>query len=153
MQERLLDLARRTGRTATLELPTRAADPRYSIDVCVRDARHRVLILQEAWNTFGDLGAAVRSTNRKTVEAADLAAAVDDGRPYRVATVWIVRATATNRTLVARYPHIFRTAFPGSSRTWSKALTHGDSPPDGAGLVWLDPATGRISEWRKPGLR
>ena len=66
MQERLLELARATGRTASFELPTRPADPRYSIDVCTGDTRHRVLLIQEAWNTFGDLGAAVRSTNRKT---------------------------------------------------------------------------------------
>jgi hypothetical protein len=153
MQERLLDLARRTGRIATFELPTRAADPRYSIDVCVRDPIHRVLIVQEAWNTFGDLGAAVRSTNRKTAEATDLAAGVDEGTPYRVAVVWVLRSTAANRMLVGRYPHIFRTAFPGSSRSWVRALTDGEAPPDAPGLVWLDPATGRISEWRKPGLR
>jgi transcriptional regulator with XRE-family HTH domain len=150
MQERLLELARATGRTATFELPTRAADPRYSIDVCVRDARHRVLIVHEAWNTFGDLGAAVRSTNRKTAEAADLAVISDDGPPYRVATVWVVRSTAANRALVARYPHIFRTAFPGSSRSWSRALTEGDPPPNTAGLVWLDPAKGLITAWRRP---
>jgi transcriptional regulator with XRE-family HTH domain len=150
MQERLLDLARRTGRTAAFELPTRAADSRYSIDVCVRDARHRVLIVQEAWNTFGDLGAAVRSTNRKTAEATDLAAVVDEGTPYRVAVVWVVRSTAANRMLAARFPHIFRSAFPGSSRSWVRALADGEDPPAAAGLVWLDPATGRISEWRKP---
>jgi transcriptional regulator with XRE-family HTH domain len=37
MQERLLELARATGRRATFELPTRPSDPRHSIDVCVRD--------------------------------------------------------------------------------------------------------------------
>lgn len=150
MQERLLELARATGRTATFELPTRSTSPRYSIDVCVRDPHHRVLIVQEAWNTFGDLGAAIRSTNRKTAEAADLAAIMDDGSRYRVATVWVVRATAANRSLVARYPHIFHSGFPGSSRSWTRALTDGEAPPDAAGLVWLDPETGRISEWRKP---
>ena len=102
VQERLLELARATGRASTFELPTRSRDPRHSIDVCVRDPRHRVLIVQEAWNTFGDLGAAVRSLNRKTAEAADLAAIVDDGPPYRVATVWVVRSTAANRTLIGR---------------------------------------------------
>jgi hypothetical protein len=153
LQERLLELARATGRTATFELPTRSRDPRYSIDVCVRDPRHRVLIVQEAWNTFGDLGAAVRSSNRKTAEATDLAAIVDDGPPYRVATVWVVSSTAANRALLGRYPHVFRAAFPGSSRSWARALTDGDAPPDAAGLVWIDPATGRISEWRQARVR
>ena len=149
MQERLLELARAAGRTGTFELPTRPADPRGSIDVCVRDANQRVLIIHEAWNTFGDIGAAVRSTNRKTAEAADLAA-VDDGPPYRIATVWVVRTTAANRALPSRYPEIFRTTFPGSSRTWASAISSGTEPPPEPGLVWLDPTNGRITEWRKP---
>jgi transcriptional regulator with XRE-family HTH domain len=151
MQERLLQLARATGRTASFELPTRATDPRDSIDVCVRDPRHRVLIIQEAWNTFGDIGAAVRSTNRKGAEAADLAATIDDGPPYRVATVWIVRPTAANRALLARYPGIFGSAFPGSSRAWARALATGSTPPGQPGLVWLDPTSGRLTEWRRSG--
>jgi hypothetical protein len=149
MQERLLALARATGRTASLELPTRPADPRHSIDVCVRDSRNRLLVVQEAWNTFGDIGAAIRSTNRKVAEAQDLAATIDDGPPFRVASVWVVRSNATNRALVARYPEMFRSAFPGSSRRWAAALRTGSAPPNAPGLVWLDPAIGRITEWRR----
>lgn len=148
MQERLLEMARAAGRTASFELPTRPAHPSRSIDVCVRDTRHRVLLIQEAWNIFGDLGAGVRSTNRKAAEASDLAATIDDGPPYRVAVVWIIRPSASNRALVNRYPQIFRSAFPGSSRTWAAALTAGAIPPDRPGLVWLDPASGRITESR-----
>ncbi len=151
MQERLLELARTTGRSGTFELPTRPADPRRSIDVCVRDRRYRVLLVQEAWNTFGDLGAAIRSTNRKVAEAAVLAATIDDGPPFRVATIWIVRPSAANRMLVGRYPQIFGAAFPGPSRAWASALTTGTAPPREPGLVWLDPASGRISEWRRAG--
>ena len=62
IQEHLLSLARRTGRSAVFGLPTRPADPRHSIDVCVRDAAARILFIEEAWNTFTDLGAAIRST-------------------------------------------------------------------------------------------
>jgi hypothetical protein len=149
MQEQLLRFARVAGRPARFELHTRPADPRHSIDVCVRDARHRVLIIQEAWNTFGDIGAAIRSTNRKAAEARDLAATIDDGPPYRVATVWVVRPTAANRALIARYPEIFGSAFPGSSRVWAKSLQTGSAPPMHAGLVWLDPTSGRITEWRR----
>jgi transcriptional regulator with XRE-family HTH domain len=148
MQECLLAFARATGRTATFELPTRPIDPRHSIDVCVRDARQRVLIVQEAWNSFGDLGASVRSTNRKAAEATDLAAAIDDGPAYRVACVWIIRPTATNRVLIRRYPQIFRAAFPGSSRDWSLALPVGLAPAARRGLVWLDPVGGRMTAWR-----
>jgi transcriptional regulator with XRE-family HTH domain len=149
MQERLLELARSTGRPATFELPTRPMDPRYSIDVCVRDDRHRVLVIQEAWNTFGDLGAAIRNTTRKAAEAVDLAATIDDGPPYRVATCWIVRSSAANRALIGRYPQVFRSAFSGSSRLWTQAITKGEPPPARPGLVWLDPSTGRVSEWRR----
>ena len=152
MQERLLELARATGRTGTFELPTRPADPRYSIDVGVRDPRHRVLLVQETWNTFGDLGAAVRSRNRKAAESTDLAATLGDGLPYRVASVWIVRSSAANRALVSRFPQIFRSAFPGSSRAWARALQAGSPPPLEPGLVWMDPTTGRISEWRRAGM-
>ena len=149
MQERLLALARATGRTATFELPTRPADPSRSIDVCVRDARHRTLIIEEAWNTFGDVGAATRSTNRKAAEAVDLAATIDDGPPYRVASVWVVRPSAANRALLTRYPGIFAAACPDPSHSWVEGLVTQGSPPVARGLVWLDPGTGRISEWRR----
>jgi transcriptional regulator with XRE-family HTH domain len=149
MQERLLMLARETGRTAFFELPTRPTEPSRSIDVCVRDARNRVLIIEEAWNTFGDLGAAARSTARKRAEAADLAATTDNGPPYRVASVWVVRPSASNRNLLARFPGIFGVACPGPSRGWTRALTSTDAPPEEPGLVWLDPLNGRVSEWRR----
>jgi transcriptional regulator with XRE-family HTH domain len=150
MQEQLLGLARRTGRTAFFELPTRPSDPTRSIDVCVKDGRHRVLIIEEAWNTFGDIGAGVRSTHRKQAEAATLASTIDDRGPYRVACVWVVRASAANRALLRRYPEIFRNAFPGSSRTWVGALTSSAMPPAANGLVWADPTNARIFECRQP---
>jgi transcriptional regulator with XRE-family HTH domain len=150
MQERLLGLARATGRSASFELPTRPADPRHSIDVCVRDARNRVLLIEEAWNTFGDLGAAIRSTNRKVAEAADLKSMIDDGAPYRVAAVWVVRPSAANRRLVARYRQIFRSALPGSSKAWVASLTTDAAPPVHPGLVWLDPASGLVTACRLP---
>jgi transcriptional regulator with XRE-family HTH domain len=148
IQEFLLRVARKTGRTASFELPTRPQDPSRSIDVGVRDARHRVLIIEEAWNTFGDLGAAIRATNRKAAEATDLAATIDDGRPFDVAIVWVVRATAANRALLGRYPEIVRAAFAGSSRRWLRALTTSAAPPQDPGLVWFDPSTARLLEWR-----
>ena len=149
MQERLLMLARETGRTASFELTTRPIHPARSIDVCFRDARHRVLIIAEAWNTFRDIGAAARSTARKRGEAADLAATIDDGPSYRVASVWVVRPSAANRALVAKYPAIFAAACRGTSRGWTRALTSAAAPPTAQGLVWLDPATGRITESRR----
>ena len=150
MQEHLLSLARMTGRPSAFELPTRPLDPRHSIDVCFRDRRARLLVIEEAWNTFGDIGAALRSTRRKEAEAADLAATIDDGHPFRVATVWVVRESATNRATIARYPEIFRSAFPGSSRGWVTALCSETVAPEMPGLVWYDSATRRIHEWHRP---
>jgi transcriptional regulator with XRE-family HTH domain len=143
IQEHVLRLARATGREGTFELPTRPLDPSRSTDVGIRDPRRRTRILAECWNGFGDLGAASRATHRKAAEAA--AAWPED----RMATVWIVRATAANRRLLARYPHIIDAAFPGSSRSWARALTDGTPPPHQPGLVWFDPSTGRLVERRR----
>ena len=151
IQEHVLGLARATGRHGTFELPSRPADPARSTDVGLRDDRHRVLIQTECWNTFGDLGAAVRATNRKAVEAAThaIATAHGDTEPYRIATVWVVRASAANRAVIARYPHIIEASFPGSSRRWVAALTEGAEPPTDPGLVWFDPGTSRLTEHRR----
>ena len=151
IQERVLELARATGRHGTFELPTRPTDPSRSTDVGMRDDQHRVLIQTECWNTFGDLGAAIRASNRKAVEAAAYAIATgrSDTEPYRIATVWVVRASASNRALLARYPHIIDAAFPGSSRRWVAALTVGAEPPADPGLVWFDTGTGRLTEHRR----
>jgi hypothetical protein len=64
--------------------------------------------------------------------------------------VWVVRATARNRSLVARYPEIFARAFRGSSRRWIGALESGSPPPEDSGLVWADPGATRLFAWRQP---
>lgn len=143
IQEHILKLARATGRAGTFELPTRPIDPSRSTDVGLYDARERTRIHVECWNAFGDLGAAVRATTRKHAEAA--ATWPDD----RIATVWVVRASAANRAIVARFPHIVDAVFPGSSRGWVGALTQGTQPPSRQGLVWYDPGTGRLMERRR----
>lgn len=150
IQELLLRQARALGRTRRAELPTRPADPRFSSDVVVLDVDHRCLILQEAWNTFGDLGAASRSTNRKAVEMEALAVAMaGDGPPLRVATCWVVRATPRNTTLVRRYPEFFAARFQGSSHRWVEALANGAAPPSEPGLLWCDPRASRVYAWRR----
>ena len=142
IQEHILMLARETGRPGTFEVPTRPLDPSRSTDVGIRDPSQHARIMAECWNTFGDLGAAVRSTRRKEQEAA--ATWPED----RIATVWVVRSTAANRALLARYPHIIDAAFPGSSRAWIRALTQGHPPPQQPGIVWFDAATDRLIERR-----
>ena len=157
IQELVLRLGRAAGFARTFELPTRPADPARSADVGLRDDRRRLLILVECWNTIGDVGAAARASERKRAEAEELALASGplgrDGsvRPYRVRGCWVVRASARNRALVARYPEVFATRFPGSSVGWSSALTSGAEPPPEPGLVWCDVAATRLIAWRRRG--
>ena len=149
-QELLLRLANRNGDPGTFELPTRSSNPARSIDVGVRDDRHRVLIIEEVWNTLSDLGQATREHRRKVAEAEALAVAIGGhGGPYRVASCWVLRATAANRALVRRYPAIFRATFPGSSRNWVRALSTGSEPPIEPGLVWVDLGGAQLSEYRR----
>ncbi len=149
VQELILRLGRAAGYRATFELPTRPDDPRRSVDVGLRDDRRRRLLLIEAWNTFGNVGAAVRSTNRKIAEADGLAAAIWGEERHEIAACWVVRATRRNRELLARYPELFSSRFPGSSIGWVRALTSGSPPPPEPGLVWCDVNATRLFAWRR----
>lgn len=153
IQELLLRLARRRGVARTFESPTRPADPARSVDVGLRDDRLRLLVLCEAWNSMGDIGAAARATSRKVAQAEALAVTLGgDTGAYRVASVWVMRASARNRALLTRYGEIFATRFPGSSRAWVRALTQGGPPPAEPGLVLCDSSCRRLMEWRRRSL-
>ena len=115
MQELVIRLARRAGFTTAFELPTRPSEPWRSSDVAVGDDVRRVLVGVECWNTFGDIGASTRSSFRKLADLEQIAIA-RWGPDGRAATVWVVRSTARNRALIARYPEVFAARFPGSSR-------------------------------------
>jgi transcriptional regulator with XRE-family HTH domain len=149
-QEFLLRMARATGRSATFELPTRPESPRYSVDACIRDDANRTLILNEIWNRFDDMGSATRSTDRKVAEAGTLAAVIGGDNPYRVASCWLLVDNAANRALVARYPEILNTRFPGSSFRWVRALSAGGPVPTEPGIAWFDVRAGRLIAMRRP---
>lgn len=153
IQEVMLRLGRSTGFGRTFELPTRPANPAYSVDVGQRDDARRLLVLEECWNTFGNIGASVRSTRRKIAEAEALAVPAGGERgPYRVAAVWVVRDAPRNRAVLARYPEVFDATFAASSAAWVKALTVRGTPvPKELGLVWCDPRRGRLTAWRRAG--
>jgi HTH-type transcriptional regulator/antitoxin HipB len=150
LQELAIGLAARNGIHGTFELATRPTDPSRSADVGLCDDRARRLVLEECWNRFGDLGAAVRSSTRKVAEAKDLAIALGGERPYTVHLVWLVRPTAANRGILRRYPTLIRSRFPGSATAWARAVNDGAPPPPEPGIVWFDPATGRAVpiRWR-----
>jgi transcriptional regulator with XRE-family HTH domain len=148
IQELVLRLGRATGRRRTFELATKPSDPSRSVDVGLIDDAQRVLIRVECVNSWGDIGASIRSSDRKRAEAEALAIAIGAGTPFAVRECWVVRATRRNRELVARYPELFATRFPGSSRAWTAALVAGAQPPYDRGLVWCDIGASRIFEWR-----
>jgi transcriptional regulator with XRE-family HTH domain len=152
---RIQELVLRVGRTAgyggLVELATRPQEPWRSIDVGLVDDRRRRLVVVECWNTIGDVGAAGRSSARKQAEARALAVARwgDEGPEPRVGLVWVVRATARNRALVARYPRVFAAMFQGSSTGWLRALTTATEPPAQPGLVWASVDGSRLFAWRR----
>ena len=150
IQELVLRLGRAAGYAGSFELLTRPAEPWRSADVGLRSDVARRLVLAECWNTIGDIGAAARSSERKRADAEELAAARWGEAPAAVGVVWVVRATARNQALVARYPEVFAARFPGSSAGWVRALTEGAAPPDEPGLVWCDVAATRLFAWRRP---
>jgi hypothetical protein len=141
-------LGQRNRKVGSFELRSNQGPNPLFIDVGLRDDDHRVLDVVEIWNRLDDLGAAVRTFQRKLLEAGEHAIGIGGERPYRVTGCWVMRATAANRALVTRYPSSFATAFTGSSRGWVDALVHGTDPPDQPGMVWIDLAGTRIWEVR-----
>jgi len=148
-QEWLLRLIASHGWRADFELPTRPQNPSRSIDVAARDVAGRRLLVLEVWNRITDIGASVRASTRKRAEADALAATMaGEGDPYRVTMAWLIRPTAANRGLLRAYPAILRSRFPGSSVRWVAALSSGSDPPAEPGVMWIDPASGRLSPVR-----
>lgn len=151
IQELILRLGRVAGYGRTFELPTRTTDPMRSTDVGLVDHERRRLVRVECVNSFGNIGDAVRSSDRKQREAEGLAISLGSGQPYSVHLCWVIRSTRRNRELLARYPEIFASRFTGSSRRWVEALTSGADPPSEPGLVWSDIAASRLFDWRRAG--
>lgn len=152
LQELLLRLGRARGLTRRFELQTRPSDPRLWSDVGLVDHANRRLLLFECVNVFGDIGASTRSSDRKAAEAEGMAIALGHGSPYTVHVCWVVRDTRRNRELLARYPEIFASRFPASSRAWVAAITTGTAPPPGRGLIWANVRATRVFAWRRANI-
>lgn len=147
MQELLVRLAHATAGAALVELPLGAGDRSRSVDVCVHRRMHGELVIEEAWNRIGDVGAGLRSFDRKLSLATEAAIAFP-APPRTVTGVWVVRATRANRELLAAYPALFASRFPASSRQWVRALVTGSPAPKEPGLVMCDVDATRLFEWR-----
>jgi transcriptional regulator with XRE-family HTH domain len=149
LQELVLRLGNASGWRGAFELPIRPTAGRHSVDVGLRHDGHRILACIECWNTFDDIGAAVRSSMWKWNKAEEVAIAVGHGRQYAVTGCWVVRATAHNRAIVERYPEVFASKFPGSSLAWARSIVAGASPPHDIGLIWADVKATRLFAWRQ----
>jgi hypothetical protein len=149
MQELVLRLGRRHGYGRAVELRSKPDEPWRSIDVALTDDRRRRLLVIECWNVIGDIGASVRTSERKAAEAEAIASLRWGDAPQSTHLVWVVRATRRNRELLVRYPEVFAARFPGSSSAWAKALNEGSDPPKEPGLVWASVDGTRIYGWRR----
>lgn len=141
-QELTLRLATRAGWEGRFEAPSDSSAPRHSTDIELADASGR-LVLVEIWNRLDDLGAAVRSSDRKI---ADLVAR--RGPAARVQACWLLVETGANHGLVRRYPAILQARFGGSSAGWVDAITAGADSPARPGIAWIDVRSGRLRSIR-----
>ena len=119
-QELVLRVARAGGWSTQIEAPSDPARPLHATDVLLSRG-DGTTVLVEIWNRLDDLGAAVRSTDRK------LAGARRTSPSPR--SLWILVDTAANREIVRRYPALLRSRFPGSSPAWVRALAAGGPLP------------------------
>jgi len=139
IQELLLRVGKEGGWERAFEAKSGSWASDRSVDVRLLDRKGRRLVVGECWNTFGDIGDAGRSSSQKVRDAQQQAIAIaGEGEPFEVGLVWMVRDTRANRALVSRYPQIFESRFPGSSRAWLEALMHGGPLPSEPGLLWCD---------------
>jgi transcriptional regulator with XRE-family HTH domain len=150
IQELVLRVAKPAGWERAAEALSRPYGTDRSVDVRLTNRRLHRLAIVECWNTFGDLGASSRSSDRKRRDAEEQAVAVGGERgPYQVGLCWVVRDTKANRAVVARYEHFLESRFPGSSVQWLEALAEGGAMPQEPGLVWCDNRTTRLFAHRR----
>src|SRR4029079_15736557 len=100
------------GWSARIEASSDPASSRHATDILLRRGRGTT-VLVEIWNRLDDLGAALRSTDRKLAGV----------RPTSATSrsLWILVDTAANREIVRRYPTLLRSPFPPSSAPWGAA--------------------------------
>jgi hypothetical protein len=119
---------------------SRSDRPRFT-DVRLDRPLKREAVIVEIWDWFDDLGSGIRGFDGKVIAARRDHAARElaGSEPWHVAGLIVVRATARNRKLVREFAPLFRSHFPGSSRSWLVALTNPEAAmPRQAGFLWTD---------------
>jgi transcriptional regulator with XRE-family HTH domain len=149
-QELTLRLATDAGWRGRFEAPSDPGAPSHSTDIELSRTDGRC-VLVEIWDRFEDIGAAVRSSDRKLADLERRRAAMG----ARVRTCWLLTDTSANHQVVRRYPAILHARFAGSSAAWVRALTTDDTMPTEPGIAWIDVSAGRLRPLRQvpPGRR
>lgn len=132
-QELVIELSRGGDWAAQPEL---AIDPRAvrsrSIDVHLARFGGAERAIVEIVDLMADGGAEFRNLTDKVAAVRRIA-----GDGARVRGLLVLRATARNRAIVAEFPGLFATRFPGSASQWLRALSDPTvAMPDGDGLIW-----------------
>ena len=109
-------------------------------DVVLR--RGGEVALVEVWDWFEDVGAAIRSWDRRLARLEQTATAshpMDTGRPVaRACGCWVVRATRRNRLLVGEHRAFFRARFGIAGASWLAALrSRATIMPDAPAMLWI----------------
>ncbi len=131
--------------------PERAIDldPGRSRAADVILARIHELALVDVFDWIDDGGEALRSWDRRlaTVEARAIALAPpdSDAATLHVSGLWVLRATRTNRRLVAEHRSLFQARFPSSGAAWLRALSDPKGPmPQAPALLWINVGGDRL---------
>ncbi len=141
-QELVLQMAVATGWHGRVEAPSDPLEPRRSTDLELTAPNGRI-VLVEIWNRLDDLGAALRSSDRKLADVARRQAGED-----AIGSCWLLVDTAANRSIVRRYPAILRARFDGSSQAWIAAISVAAAVPIQPGIAWIDIRSRRLRALR-----
>jgi transcriptional regulator with XRE-family HTH domain len=128
--------------------------PEQALDRELTRSRHGDVVLSrtvewclvEVVDWMADVGEAVRDFGRRlaALDRLSVARMRGDVMP-KSGGLWLLRATARNRRLVAEHHEFFRGHFPGSGRAWLAAITHPDhAMPAEPALLWVDVKGTRI---------
>lgn len=106
-----------------------------SVDVLLQRGRGTEIAVVEVWDTFDDVGDAMRSLDGKVATARRLASSL----AARAQGLRVVRGTRRNHALITELSGLFAAKFPARAGDWLRALTDPQvAMPAEPGLLWTD---------------